>query len=178
MKTSVKLLAFVAVAAVAGCCKAPLPPVSQPPQGAVAGPSAARPAVIEVTPADFAELAEQATRKLLDSALVAGWVEKRPRVLLAEVRNASADPTISTQDIRARIGQVLGDANTVRLVGQATASFDYVLRSELTAIHAPGAKTKGVAGYRLELQLFTMTGEMSGQWCATLSLADGRKSCP
>jgi len=177
MKTSVKLLASVAVLAVAGCCKAPLPPADTQPRGAVVDAGAGKPAVIELTPADFAGLAERATRKLLDSSLVTGWEEKRPRLLVAEVRNDSGKPTIGTADMRARISQLLGESDRVRLVDQMAASFDYVLRSELTSIHVPGAATKGVAGYRLELQLFTISGEMSGQWCATLTLADGRTSC-
>jgi len=176
MKTSVKLLVLAALVATAGCCKAP-PPVGTQPKGAVADAKVGRPAVIELTPADFSDLGERAARKLLDSSLVAGWEEKTPRLLLAEVRNASVNQAVSTADIRERIGRVLGDSNRVRLVDRAAASFDYVLRSELTSVLAPGATTKEGGGYRLELQLFTMSGEMDGQWCATLALTDGRKSC-
>ena len=93
------------------------------------------------------------------------------------MRNESTNPAVGTADMRERIGQVLGDSNRVRLVGQTAADFDYVLRSELTSVLAPSAATKGDDGYRLELQLFTISGEMDGQWCATLALTDGRRSC-
>ena len=39
-----------------------------------------------------------------------------------------------------------------------------------------GAVVHPGAGYRLERPLFTGSGDMSGQWCATLTLADGRTS--
>ncbi|MCW5586311.1 MAG: hypothetical protein KIS75_09275 [Chromatiales bacterium] len=59
---------------------------------------------------------------------------------------------------------------------QSATSFDYVVRSELSSNRQYGAGGQALVGYKLELKLFTISGEMQGQWSGTLTLAKGQKS--
>lgn len=60
--------------------------------------------------------------------------------------------------------------------GQSVTSFDYVVRSEWSSNRQYGAVGQELVGYKLALKLFTISGEMQGQWSGTLTLAKGQKS--
>ena len=125
--------------------------------------------------ADYTELAEKVTNKMLDSSLVQSWKSK-PRLILAKLRNNTDNENIRMADIYDRITEVLLNSNTVRLVDQSATSFDYVVRSELSSNRQYGASGEQLVGYKLELKLFTISGEMKGQWSGTLTLAKGQKA--
>lgn len=129
----------------------------------------------ELTMADYTELAEKVTSKMLDSRLVQGWRSK-PRLILAKLRNNTDNENIRMSDIYDRITEVLLNSNTVRLVDTSATSFDYVVRSELSSNRQYGSGGQQLVGYKLELKLFTISGEMKGQWSGTLTLAKGKKS--
>ena len=129
----------------------------------------------ELTMADYTELSEKVTNKMLDSRLVTGWKSK-PRLILAKLRNNTDNENIRMADIYDRITEVLLNSDTVRLVDQSATSFDYVVRSELSSNRQYGEGGQQLVGYKLELKLFTISGEMKGQWCGTLTLAKGQKS--
>ncbi len=129
----------------------------------------------ELTMADYTDLAEKVTTKMLDSRLVASW-SKKPRLILAKLRNNTDNENIRMADIYDRITETLLNSDTVRLVDQSATSFDYVVRSELSSNRQYGSDGQQLVGYKLELKLFTISGEMKGQWSGTLTLAKGKKS--
>jgi hypothetical protein len=129
----------------------------------------------QLTMADYTDLAEKVTTKMLDSRLVAKWRNK-PRLILAKLRNNTDNENIRMADIYDRITEVLLNSDTVRLVDQSATSFDYVVRSELSSNRQYGEDGQQLVGYKLELKLFTISGEMKGQWSGTLTLAKGKKS--
>lgn len=129
----------------------------------------------QLTMADYTDLAEKVTNKMLDSRLVQKWRSK-PRLILAKLRNNTDNENIRMADIYDRITETLLNSDTVRLVDQSATSFDYVVRSELSSNRQYGEGGQQLVGYKLELKLFTISGEMKGQWSGTLTLAKGKKS--
>lgn len=130
----------------------------------------------QLTMADYTDLAEKVTNKMLSSRLVEGWGRRKPRLILAKLRNNTDNENIRMADIYDRITETLLNSDTVRLVDQSATSFDYVVRSELSSNRQYGSDGQQLVGYKLELKLFTISGEMKGQWSGTLTLAKGKKS--
>ena len=130
----------------------------------------------QLTMADSTDLAEKVTNKMLSSRLVESWGRRKPRLILAKLRNNTDNENIRMADIYDRITETLLNSDTVRLVDQSATSFDYVVRSELSSNRQYGSDGQQLVGYKLELKLFTISGEMKGQWSGTLTLAKGKKS--
>lgn len=129
-----------------------------------------------LTMADYTELAEQVTNKMLSSRFVESWGSKTPRLILAKLRNNTDDENVRMADIYDRMTETLLNSGAVRLLDQSATSFDYVVKSELSSNRQYGSDNQELVGYKLELKLFTLDGEMKGQWSGTLSLAKGKKS--
>lgn len=176
MNKRLKITFALAVgAALAGCQSNPLKTGGQANVGVVDSGSRAH-LQAELTMADYTDLAEKVTNKMLASKLVQGWGKRRPRLILAKLRNNTDNENIRMSDIYDRITETLLNSNVVRLVDQSAVSFDYVVRSELSSNRQYGADGQQLVGYKLELKMFTIDGEMKGQWSGTLTLAKGKKS--
>ena len=130
----------------------------------------------ELTMADYTELAETVTNKMLSSSLVQKWGKKKPRLILAKLRNNTDNESIRMQDIYDRITETLLNSGLLRLVDTSATSFDYVIRSELSSNRQFGADGQELVGYKLELKMMTLDGEMKGQWSGLLTLAKGKRS--
>lgn len=130
----------------------------------------------DLTMSDYTELAEQVTNKMLSSQFVQSWGSKKPRLILAKLRNNTDNESIRMADVYDRMTETLLNSGTVRLLDQSATSFDYVVRSELSSNRQYGSDGQELAGYKLELKLFKIDGEMKGQWSGTLTLAKGKKS--
>lgn len=169
------VIAAGAVVLLAGC-QTNLPQFGGQSNVSVVDPGSRGHLQAELTMADYTELAEKVTNKMLASSLVQGWGSRKPRLILAKLRNNTDNENIRMADIYDRITETLLNSNTVRLVDQSATSFDYVVRSELSSNRQYGAAGEELVGYKLELKVFTISGEMKGQWSGTLTLAKGRKS--
>lgn len=130
----------------------------------------------ELTMADYTDLAEKVTNKMLASQFVQSWGSKKPRLILAQLRNNTDNENIRMADIYDRITETLLNSGIVRMVDKSAVSFDYVVRSELSSNRQYGSDGQQLVGYKLELKMFTIDGEMKGQWSGTLTLAKGKKS--
>jgi PBP1b-binding outer membrane lipoprotein LpoB len=130
----------------------------------------------ELTMADYTKLAETVTNKMLSSSLVQTWGNKRPRLILAKLRNNTDNESIRMQDIYDRITETLLNSGLLRLVDTSATSFDYVVRSELSSNRQFGSNGQQLVGYKLELKMMTLDGEMKGQWSGLLTLAKGKRS--
>jgi len=129
-----------------------------------------------LTMADYTQLAEMVTKKMLSSRFVKSWGKRKPRLILAKLRNNTDDENIRMADIFDRITETLLNSGRVRLVDPSATRFDYVVRSELSSTRQYGAEGQELVEYKLELKMFTIDGEMKGQWSGTLALAKGKKS--
>lgn len=177
MNMPLRIGAAVAVIATAGCCQLQTPQPSAPPRPAAAECVIKEHPLPDLTVLDYRELAERVTGKMLDSALVAGWKDSRPRVVLATVRNLSGDESIPTGEMQQQMAAMLSESAAVRLVDQSATDFDYILRAELSDYVGPAAAGPKAGGYGLEAKLFTIGGEAVGAWSGSVSLEDGLKRC-
>ena len=176
MNVITRVLTAASVAVFVSACQTTMPQFGGQSNVSVVDPGSRGHLQAELTMADYTELAEKVTNKMLGSSLVEKWSRRKPRLILAKLRNNTDNENIRMADIYDRITETLLNSNTVRLVDQSATSFDYVVRSELSSNRQYGAKGQELVGYKLELKLFTINGEMKGQWSGSLSLAKGQKS--
>lgn len=175
MKILTGLIAAAGITLVMAGCQTNLPIGGQS-NVSVVDPGSRGHLQAELTMADYTDLAEKVTNKMLSSRLVEKWGNRKPRLILAKLRNNTDNENIRMSDIYDRITETLLNSDVVRLVDKSATSFDYVVRSELSSNRQYGSGGQELVGYKLELKLFTISGEMKGQWSGTLSLAKGKKS--
>lgn len=175
MKKMKLLVPVVAGLVLAGCQSNPLVTGGQANVGVVDSGTRGH-LQAELTMADYTELAEQVTNKMLSSRFVRSWGKRKPRLILAKLRNNTDNENIRMADIYDRITETLLNSGKVRLLDTSATSFDYVVRSELSSNRQYGADGQQLVGYKLELKMFTIDGEMKGQWSGTLTLAKGKKA--
>lgn len=175
MNPITKLITFAVAAFAVTACQTNMPQFGGQSGVSIVDPGSRGHLQAELTMADYTDLAEKVTNKMLDSRLVEGW-RKKPRLILAKLRNNTDNENIRMADIYDRITETLLNSDTVRLVDQSATSFDYVVRSELSSNRQYGSDGQQLVGYKLELKLFTISGEMKGQWSGSLTLAKGKKS--
>jgi hypothetical protein len=128
----------------------------------------------ELTIADYTALAEVVTNKMLASRLVIGWGDHRPKLVLVTPINDTDDDLILMPDVEDRITEVILNSGVARLMDQSAIEFDYVVRSKLSSTRQYSDKQELVF-YKLEFKMFTLDGEMVGQWSDVLPLAKGKK---
>ena len=130
----------------------------------------------ELTMADYTQLASKVTDKMLASRMVQKWGKRKPRLIVAKLRNNTDNENLRMADIYDRISEDLLNSGTVRLVHESATSFDYVVRSELTSNRQYGKNNEELVGYALQFKMFNIDGEMLGQWSGNLTLAKGIKT--
>lgn len=129
----------------------------------------------QLTMADYVALAETVTNKMLASKLVQRWGNKRPKVIAAVPRNNTDNENIRMADLHDRIQEVLFGSGVMRVVDKSATDFDYVIKSELTSTRQYGKGGKELVYYTLQLKMFTLMGELQGQWSDDLAMARGEK---
>ncbi len=124
----------------------------------------------ELTMADYTAFAETVTNKMLSSKLVQGWGNRRPRLVVVEPKNNTDNESILMTDIQDRISETILNSGIARLMDRSATEFKYVVRSELSSTRQYGANGEELAFFKLEFKLFTIEGEMVGQWSDVLPL--------
>lgn len=130
----------------------------------------------ELTMADYTAFAEVVTNKMLSSRLVQGWGTKRPKLIVAKLLNNTDDESIRMADVYDRITETILNSGVARLVDKSATEFDYVVRSEMSSTRQYGTNGEELAFFKLEFKLFTIEGEMVGQWSDVLPLGKAGKS--
>ena len=123
--------------------------------------------------ADFLAFSEQVTNKMLASPFVANWGTKKPRLVVGNLLNNTHNENIRVGDLHDRIQETLLNSGLVRILDKGATSFDYIIRSEVTSTRQYGAEGKRLSHYTMQLKMFTLKGELVGQWSDDLSLAKG-----
>lgn len=129
----------------------------------------------KLTMADYVALAETVTNKMLSSRLVAKWGSKSPRVIAAVPVNNTDNEGVRMSDLHDRIQETLLGSGVLRVVDKSATSFDYIIKSELTTTRQYGKDGKELVHYTLQLKMFTLMGELVGQWSDDLAMARGKK---
>ena len=129
----------------------------------------------QLTVADYAALAEVVTNKMLVSKLVQSWGMSKPKVIAAIPVNNTDDESIRMRDLHDRIQETLLTSGVMRVVDKSATEFDYVIKSELTSTRQYGKDGKELAYFTLQLKIFTLMGELKGQWSDDLAMAKAEK---
>ena len=130
----------------------------------------------ELTMADYTAFAEKVTNKMLASRLVQSWGKKRPRLVVGRMRNNTDNESIRVQDIYDRITETILGSGLVRLMDKSETSFDYVVNTEISSTRQHGSGGEELAYFKLEFKMFTLSGEMVGQWSDILPLGKARRN--
>lgn len=130
----------------------------------------------QLTMADYVALAEKVTNKMLVSKLVQGWGKWKPKVIAATPVNNTDNENIRMRDLHDRIQETLFNSGVMRVVDKSATSFNYVIKSELTSTRQYGKGGKELVHFTLQLKMFTLMGELKGQWSDDLAMAKSEKS--
>jgi PBP1b-binding outer membrane lipoprotein LpoB len=129
----------------------------------------------ELTMADYTAFAEKVTNKMMASTVVQSWGRKRPKLVVGKMRNNTDNESIRIQDIYDRITETILGSGLVRLMDKSATSFDYVVNTELSSTRQYGDGGEELAYFKLEFKMFTIDGEMVGQWSDILPLGKSRR---
>lgn len=130
----------------------------------------------ELTMADYTAFAEKVTNKMMASRVVQNWGNKRPKLVVGRMRNNTDNESIRIQDIYDRITETILGSGLARLMDKSATSFDYVVNTELSSTRQYGQQGEELAYFKLEFKMFTVDGEMVGQWSDVLPLGKARRS--
>ena len=130
----------------------------------------------ELTMADYSAFAEKVTNKMMASTVVQSWGRKRPKLVVGKMRNNTDNESIRIQDIYDRITETILGSGLVRLMDKSATSFDYVVNTELSSTRQYGDGGEELAYFKLEFKMFTIDGEMIGQWSDILPLGKARRN--
>ncbi len=130
----------------------------------------------QLTMADYSALAEKVTNKMLVSKLVQRWGKKKPKVIASTPVNNTDNENVRMRDLHDKIQETLFNSGVMRVVDTSSTSFDYIIKSELSSTRQYGKGGKELVHYTLQLKMFTLTGELKGQWSDDLAMAKSEKS--
>ncbi len=129
----------------------------------------------ELTMADYLALAETVTNKMLASKFVQSWGRKKPRLIVGTLVNNTDNENIRMTDIHDRIQETILNSGLVRIVDKSATDFDYIIKSELTSTRQYGKDGKELVYFTLQLKMFTLMGELKGQWSDDIAMAKAEK---
>ncbi len=176
MKTVKKIIMLSVLGAtiiMAGCQSVP---VGQQSSVSMVDPKGRTHLQAQLTMADYVALAEKVTNKMLASRLVQGWGKKRPKVIAAVPVNNTDNESVRMSDLHDRIQETLFGSGVMRVVDKSATDFDYIIKSELTSTRQYGKGGQELVHYTLQLKMFTLMGELKGQWSDDLAMAKSEKS--
>ncbi len=123
-----------------------------------------------LTLADFKGLAENVTNKMLKSTVVRGWGSKRPKVTLGDIENNTYSENLRMEDMYDQLQEVILNTGLVRFVHKSQ-NFDYVITTKMSENRQSNGNGQKLVSYILQFKMYTIDGELVGQWSDDLSLA-------
>lgn len=181
-KTKVTIIATTFSLGLIGCQSSPsMPTISWPSsegqQGdvAIVDPKSRAHLQAELTMGDYLALSETVTNKMLASKFVQGWGKKKPKLIVGILVNNTDNESIRMKDLHDRIQETIFNSGLVRIVDSSATSFDYVIKSELTSTRQYGKDGKELVYFTLQLKMYTLMGELKGQWSDDLAMAQAEK---
>ena len=119
----------------------------------------------KVSLSDIIAFAENLTNKMLSTPVISK---------AKNLRQNTHDENLRVQDIQDRIQEVLLNSGAVRVLDSSATSFDYIMQSEITDIVTRAPDGQKLVDYTMKIKLFTLDGELVGQWSDDLSLFKSR----
>lgn len=127
----------------------------------------------KVSLSDIIAFAENLTNKMLSTPVISK-AKKPPRIVVRNLRQNTHDENLRVQDIQDRIQEVLLNSGAVRVLDSSATNFDYIMQSEITDIVTRAPDGQKLVDYTMKIKLFTLDGELVGQWSDDLSLFKSR----
>lgn len=126
----------------------------------------------ELTMADYKALAEEVTNQFLASDVTKDWSkrDKKPRLVVGNLRNNTNNEDIRMPDIHDRITTTLIQSDLVRILDRSANEFDYIIRSELTST-TQSAGDRELDEYTFQMNVYKLDGELIGQWSDDMRLS-------
>jgi hypothetical protein len=128
-----------------------------------------------LTMADYLGFAENVTNKMLKSRFVQGWGDTKPKLMVGDLVNNTDNEYIRMQDLYDRVQETIFNTGLVRIIDKSATSFDYIVKTELTSTRQYGEDGEQLAYYTMQMKMFTLDGELKGQWSDDLALAKGKR---
>ncbi|MBL3598297.1 MAG: hypothetical protein JMN25_00335 [gamma proteobacterium endosymbiont of Lamellibrachia anaximandri] len=125
---------------------------------------------------DLMAFAENVTNKMLTDRKLKGWHKKKPKLVVGKILNNTDDPNLNVADMTDRIVEVIFNAEMAKIVDQSAEEFNYILRSEISSNRQYGEKGKQLVEYRMTMKIFTVDGEMVGNWSDRFNLAKAERN--
>ena len=116
---------------------------------------------------DIIAFAEDLTNQMLASPIFSR-AARPPRLVLGRVVNNTHDENLRVADIYGRIQQVLLNSGQARILDPTANSFDYIVTPEIFSIRT-GDGSRRKVDYSMIMKLYTLQGELKGQWAGDLS---------
>ena len=129
----------------------------------------------DLTGGDYLAFAEKVTNKMLTSTVVQSWGKKKPKLIVGRLKNNTDNENIRMQDVHDRIQETIFNSGLVRIVDESATSFDYIIKTELTNTRQLGKDGQELAYFTLQLKMFSLSGELMGQWSDDLPLGKAKK---
>jgi hypothetical protein len=129
----------------------------------------------ELSIGDLMAFAETVTNKMLSSPRLADWPQRRPKLILGSLVNNTDNPNLRVNDMYDRIVEVIFNANVARVVDQSAVSFDYIVKSEISSNRQYGEDGAQLVEYVMTFKLFSVEGELQGQWSDRLNLVKNKR---
>lgn len=118
---------------------------------------------VGVTMTDLKELASTVTQKFLRSPQVQSWKTK-PRLVLGRLVNNTDDESIQMTDLSDLVTNLVLGSGLVRVLDVSADDFDYILKQSLTSRRQYGNDDNQVLHFTMQMKLFSLDGELVGQW--------------
>lgn len=118
---------------------------------------------------DIIAFAENLTTKMLSSPIFTK-AKKPPRLVVGNIRQNTHDENLRVSDIYGRIQEVLLNSGQVRVLDASATSFDYIVNPEISSIVSRAGDGRKKVDYTMVMKLYTLTGELKGQWSDDLTL--------
>jgi hypothetical protein len=129
-----------------------------------------------LTGADFKRFAEGMTDQILVSK-AAAWNGNKPRMVVGDIDNTTDDENIRAVDLYDGIQEKLIESGVVRVMDRSATDFDYVIKSAITSTRQREAATnQELVFYTMKMKMFTLDGELVGQWSDDMAFAQAGKS--
>ncbi len=122
---------------------------------------------------DIIAFAENLTNKMLASPIFSK-AKKPPRLVLGKIAQNTHDENLRVSDIYGRIQEVLLNSGQVRVLDPSATSFDYIVNPEISSIVSRAGDGRKKVDYSMVMKLYTLQGELKGQWSDDLSLFKAR----
>lgn len=129
----------------------------------------------KLTMADYLRLTETVTNKMLATPFVQNWGNKRPKLIVGDLRNNTDDESIRMRDLHDRIQEVIFNSGLARVVDRSATSFDYIIKSEMTSTRQYGGNNQELVIFTLQLKMYKLDGELVLQQSDDLALAKAER---